>query len=241
MQNHFTGKQALEPGRAVVPQARVVSAWLTNLHFRWSETIQGARTRRFAKDETLFLEGNSADHVYVILEGRIRLTTYAFDGRERHLMIVGPNGLVGDCGLLSTRNYVVSAVAAADACVCPVPAAAMLAALRGTPQLLNQHQELSSMRFQIMLQHLALQGANSARRRVCHHLLGLMNSYGAPHDDGTVISIAFTQQEMGNICGLSRVSVSNIFTRLEREKVIARAGRLIVIRDAPQLVTQSRT
>lgn len=97
------------------------------------------------------------------------------------------------------------------------------------------------MRFQIMLQHLALQGANSARRRVCHHLLGLMNSYGAPHDDGTVISIAFTQQEMGNICGLSRVSVSNIFTRLEREKVIARAGRLIVIRDAPQLVTQSRT
>lgn len=117
----------------------------------------------------------------------------------------------------------------------------MLAALRENPQLLSQHQELSSMRFRIMLQHLALQGANSAHRRVCHHLLGLMNSYGAPHRDGTVISISFTQQERGNICGLSRVSVSNIFTLLEREHVITRAGRLIVICKVPQLVQQSRT
>ena len=68
-----------------------------------------------------------------------------------------------------------------------------------------------------------------------------MNSYGEPHRDGTLISITFTQQEMGNICGLSRVSVSNVFTLLEREGVIARSGRLIVICDAPQLMRQSRT
>ena len=241
MQNQFSTKEPLELGPPAGPQARVVSAWLTNLDFRWSEAIQGARTRRCAKDETLFLEGDSADQVYVILEGRIRLTTYAFDGRERHLMIVGPNGLVGDCGLSAAPNYVVSAIVAADACVCAVNATAMLASLRSSPALLRQHQELSSMRFQIMLQHLALQGANSARRRVCHHLLGLMHSYGAPRDGGTVISIAFTQQEMGNICGLSRVSVSNIFTRLERDNVIARAGRLIVILDTPQLLALSKT
>ncbi len=240
MQIHPPAKPSPDAGRDIAQNGPVVSAWLTNLRFRWDETIQGARTRHFAKDETLFLEGKTADKVYVILDGRVRLTTYAFDGRERHLMIIGPNGLVGDCGLLSTRSYVVSAVAAVDATVCAVPAATMLGAWKDKPELFSQHQELSSMRFRIMLQHLALQGANSARRRVCHHLLGLMNSYGAPHRDGTVISITFTQQEMGNICGLSRVSVSNIFTTLERESIIARSGRLIVICDAQQLVQQSR-
>lgn len=212
-----------------------VSAWLAKLGFDWGAATQGLRRRRLAKNETLFSEGQAAETVYVIEDGRVRLTSYAFDGKERHLMIIGPNGLVGDCGLLCTRSYIVSAVAASDAVVCAVPVAVMQSALEQDPVLLRQHQELSSMRFRIMLRHLAMQGSNSGTRRVCHHLLDLANSYGASHRDGTVISISFTQQEMGSICGLSRVSVSNVFTMLERERVIARAGRLVIICDSTRL------
>ncbi len=239
--NAHTGKPLPRAGHEIAPDGLIVSAWLTDLRFSWHEAIQGLRTRRFAKDETLFLEGHPADDVYAIMEGRVRLTSYAFDGKERHLMIIGPNGLVGDCGLLSAKGYVVSAVAAVDTVVCAVPTSAMPGLLMQHPQLARQQQQLSSMRFRIMLQQLALQGSNSARRRVCHHLLGLMNSYGEPVRDGTVISITFTQQEMGNICGLSRVSVSNVFTLLEREGVIARSGRLIVICDAQRLVDMSKS
>lgn len=230
-----------EPGAGPNADGTMVSAWLTKLRFSWNDATQGARQRRFQQEETLFLAGDTASTVYAIEEGRIRLTSFSFDGKERHLMIVGPNGLVGDCGLLCAGNYVVSAVAASDAVVRAVPVGAMLAAIERHPVLQRQHQELCSLRFRIMLQHLALQGANSARRRVCHHLLGLMNSYGAPHPEGTVISIPFTQQEMGNICGLSRVSVSSIFTLLEREQLIARSGRLIVVRNARQLAESSTT
>lgn len=242
MQSHArTSKPSPDAGPEMAADGMIVSAWLTDLRFSWHEAIKGLRTRRFTKGETLFLEGNPADEVYAILDGRVRLTSYACDGKERHLMIIGPNGLVGDCGLWSARGYVVSAVAAVDAVVCAIPTSAMPGILMQHPSLFRQHQQLASMRFRIMLQQLALQGSNSARRRVCHHLLGLMNSYGEPHRDGTLISITFTQQEMGNICGLSRVSVSNVFTLLEREGVIARSGRLIVICDAPQLMRQSRT
>jgi len=220
---------------------QLVSAWLTNLQFQWDAVTGGARVRRFAKEETLFLEGQAADTVYVIRDGRVRLTTFGFDGKERHLMILGPNGLAGDCALGSTRTYVVSAVAAADTLVYMVPAATVLSALARDGQLAGQHQALSSMRFRIMLRHVAEQGSNSSRRRVCLHLLDLMHSYGAPHHQGTAISISFTQQEMGSICGLSRVSVSHIFTQLEREQVVARAGRLVVIVDAARLEVLSRT
>ena len=233
-----------EPGPTAAPAERhgapgdagdIVSAWLTNLRFDWSAVMRGARTRRFGKDETLFLEGQAADTVHVILEGRVRLTSFGFDGKERHLMILGANGLAGDCALRSTRHYVVSAVAASDALVCLVPSAGMLDALAQDPALAGQHQALSAMRFRILLRHVAVQGSNSSRRRVCLHLLDLVNSYGAPHPQGTVITISFTQQEMGSICGLSRVSVSHIFTQLEREQVITRAGRLVVVIDTARL------
>ena len=242
MQSHAgPGKPPQAPGHEVGPDGMVVSAWLTNLRFSWDAVSKGTRTRRFAKDETLFLEGNAADTVYLIVEGRIRLTSYAFDGKERHLMILGPKGLVGDCGLRHTRSYVVSAVAASDAMVHALPMATLLAALGQYPELQAQQQALSSMRFRIMLRHLALQGANSSRRRVCLHLGDLLHSYGVPHAEGSAISITFTQQEMGSICGLSRVSVSHIFSQLERDQIITRAGRLVVVRDPARLELLSRT
>ena len=44
-------------------------------------------------------------------------------------------------------------------------------------------------------------------------------------------STPFSAGEMGNICGLSRVSVSHVFTALERDRVIDRDGRLVVVRN----------
>lgn len=230
------------PADALPTQSgQLVSAWLTNLTFDWGGLGQGTRICTFAVGETLFLEGQSADTVYLIRAGRVRLTSFGFDGKERHLMILGSNGLVGDCALGSTRSYVVSAVAATDTEVNRVPTATLRSALAASTRLAEQHQALSSMRFLVMLRHVAVQGSNTSRRRVCLHLLDLVNSYGLAHRLGTVISITFTQQEMGSICGLSRVSVSHIFTQLEREGVITRAGRLVVVVDMARLEVLSRT
>lgn len=62
-----------------------------------------------------------------------------------------------------------------------------------------------------------------------------MNSYGAAHRDGTLVAITFTQQEMGRLCGLSRVSVSKIFSMLTQENVIGHEGRAVIIRDTAAL------
>lgn len=171
---------------------RLTSAWLTQLQYRWDELTQGKRSRILAKDETLFLEGQAADTVYVILQGRVRLTTFGFDGKERHLLIIGPSGLVGDCALRCTRRYTVSAVAATDSVVALVPAATMLSALVHDPRMAAQQQHLSGLRFRILFRHVAVQGANASRRRVCTHQLDLIHSYGAPHRFGQGISITFT-------------------------------------------------
>jgi CRP/FNR family transcriptional regulator, cyclic AMP receptor protein len=228
-------------GRPSSPSGPMVSSWLTDLRFSWGNLAHGARTQRFATYETLYLEGQAADAVYLIDEGRVLLTSYGADGKERHLMIIGASGMVGDCGLMASRTGLVSAVAATEVKVSVLPIATLLRALEQNPAWARQHLELSSLRHRIMLQHLALQSSNSARRRVSHHLLGLMNSYGIAQHGGVVISITFTQQEMGNICGLSRVSVNNAFAQLEREGVIGRSGRFTVIHDAGALARIAQT
>jgi CRP/FNR family transcriptional regulator, cyclic AMP receptor protein len=219
-----------------------VSAWLTALDFEWSEFTRGYRPQAVANNALLFAQGLPLDAVYVVQAGRLRLTGDSVDGRKRHLMFIGSNGLAGDCGLfLGGGRYLVSAEAATEAVVWAVPAAVVTAALQQSPVLMHQFAALSALRYRIMLQHHALQGANSARRRVCHHLLGLMASYGTPHRDGTLISVAFTKQEMGDLCGLSRVSVSQILGGLAEQGVIAEAGRHVVVLAPDRLAALART
>lgn len=227
---------APEPESTPAPAPAPVSAWLTDLRFDWNEATQGARRQALAKGEPLFLEGQRCQAVYVVLTGRVLLSACASDGRERHLMIVGATGLVGDCAWYAADRHVLSAAGATDAAsVAVVPLAQMRAALARHPHLQRQQQQMASLRFRIMLGQLALQASNCARRRIGCHLLGLMNSYGARHGQGMLIPIRFTQQEMGDICGLSRVSVSNTFNTLAREGVIGRSGALLWVRDVPRL------
>lgn len=219
----FTGQAGASP---------FVSAWLADLKYAWAGMTEGARTLSLKKDQVLFHQGQSAQAVYVIEEGRVRLSSFSLDGRERHLMILGSHGLVGDCGWPHSERYTVSALASSEVRLRVVDMARFSAALSEQPLLTQQHRALSSRRLCVLLQQLELQAHNSAGRRICHHLLGLLHAYGSPLQQGGLrIGISFTQQEMGNICGLSRVSVAYVFSRLERQGVIARQQRhLIVLR-----------
>lgn len=216
-------------GAATQSSNERVSAWLTDLRFSWAPLLEDARALSLHKDQTLFHEGQPAQTVYVILDGRVRLSSFGIDGRERHLMILGANGLLGDCSLPTSAHYGVSALASSEVHLLALPASDFLEALQMYPELAQQHRQLSSRRFGVLLQHIQLQAHNSAGRRVCHHLLGLLHAHGAPTPHGSRITITFTQQEMGNICGLSRVSVSQVFSRLERLGVIARHQRHVLI------------
>ena len=212
-----------------------VSAWLADLKYSWASMTEGARTVTLKKDQVLFHQGQSAQAVYVIEEGRVRLSSFSLDGRERHLMILGSHGLVGDCGWPHSERYTVSALASSEARLRVVDMPRFVAALSEQPLLTQQHRELNSRRLCVLLQQLELQAHNSAGRRICHHLLGLLHAYGSPLQQGWRIGISFTQQEMGNICGLSRVSVAYVFSRLERQGVIARQQRHLIVLRPDQL------
>jgi CRP/FNR family cyclic AMP-dependent transcriptional regulator len=229
--------EALQPS-----EGPPVSAWLTGLDFEWGDITRGYRLQAIANNGLLFSQGLPLHAVYVVQAGRLRLIADSVDGKKRHLMIIGPNGLAGDCGLfLDGGRYLVSAEAATDAVVWAVPAGSVANAFQQSPVLMRQYMTLSALRYRIMLQHTALQGANSAKRRVCHHLLGLMGSYGVPHSAGTLVSVAFTKQEMGDLCGLSRVSVSQILAQLAEQRVVAEEGRHLVVLGEDRLAALART
>ena len=69
---------------------------------------------RLARGERLFDEGDAGDRLYVILDGKIKLTRTAPDGRENLLSVLGPGEMFGELSLFDPRPRTASAVAVTD-------------------------------------------------------------------------------------------------------------------------------
>src|SRR6266576_3924002 len=82
----------------------------------------GARTLRrqmaevkLSRGEHLFNEGEDGDALYVVLDGKMKLTRAASDGRENLLSVIGPGEMFGELSLFDPRPRTSSASAVTDA------------------------------------------------------------------------------------------------------------------------------
>jgi CRP/FNR family transcriptional regulator len=209
--------------------------WLEDLGYDWQALTRGRTQRRLAKEAVLFHQGGTASMLYVVVQGRVRLVTYSAAGRERHLAVIGPNGLVGDCGMVDPGRHLTSAVISADAMVYEVPVPEALKAMQAEGVILRQVLAFSDQRFQVMMHHHDLLSAGAAIKRVSFALLGLVHVYGVPDARGRRIRIGFTQEEMASLCSISRVSVSTAFGELAGRGLVLRDARRVIVRDVAAL------
>lgn len=104
-----------------------------------------AEKKNFAKGEVIFSEGDLGDIMYIIVEGRVRLTHTVSLGIEKTLLILEAGNLFGEMALMTTNARSASAVAEEDC---------QLLLFRQEPffQVLNHHQQLGVTLLHNMMQ-----------------------------------------------------------------------------------------
>jgi len=75
----------------------------------------GVQDVKLGRGDRVFDEGDEGDQLYVVLEGKIKLTRTAPDGRENLLSVLGPGEMFGELSLFDPRPRTSSAVAVTDA------------------------------------------------------------------------------------------------------------------------------
>src|SRR6266481_1568428 len=70
---------------------------------------------KLSRGEHLFMEGDDGDALYVVLDGKMKLTRAAAGGRENLLSVIGPGEMFGELSLFDPRPRTSSASAVTDA------------------------------------------------------------------------------------------------------------------------------
>ena len=86
------------------------------------------------RGERLFDEGDAGDRLYVVLDGKIKLTRAAPDGRENLLSVLGPGEMFGELSLFDPRPRTSSAVAVTESRLAALAHEELLDWLTGRPE-----------------------------------------------------------------------------------------------------------
>lgn len=171
---------------------------------------------RFARNETLFSEGDEATHSYRVVRGAIRLCKHLADGRRQIADFVLP----GDyCGFLYLETHRFTAEATSDLEVIAYPQRQVEALGEQIPSMRRRLTKFLSSRLMNMQDHLIMLGRQTAKERVLGFLIRLAENRDA--EDGEAIELPMTRQDMADYLGLTIETISRVLTSLRRKRLIA--------------------
>lgn len=187
--------------------------------------------RRFEPGSTLFQEGDVGEAVYVLRSGSIKLAKIDLGGHEKTLALLRPPEFFGEMAALGDTSRSATATAL-------VPVEVMLLfeddfhrLMRDYPQIsLNVTTTLAN-RLRGMDDEAQVLSYKDAQGRVAYVLLRLHQGGAVAFDADGYALIRLTHQELANMAGTSRETVTRALKALEGERVIETRPKEIVIRD----------
>ena len=191
--------------------------------------IKAAVPVSYRKGQTIFGRGEDAETVFMVHEGHVRLTLpRTGEETERTVAVAGPGELFGDEAVTThvTRRY--AAVAGSACVVLALSGVAVFKALRGSPKTLGAF--LSSYdRDLTEARRLAGSSGSSTRARIADVLLDL--AYRLGDDDGRRIRVEhwFTHQEIADLAGAHRSTVTTAMNEWIYEGVLRQRPRGLIV------------
>jgi CRP/FNR family transcriptional regulator, nitrogen oxide reductase regulator len=192
------------------------------------QVVAAGATQRIAEDSFLYFQGDPAAHIYVLLEGRLKLSQVTPDGQQIILRYASPGEALGVVALLAEMDYPVSSQAAEDSLVLGWDRASLTRLMEAQPRLaLNAVQIMASRtrEFQDRVRELSTE---KVERRIARTLLRLVRQAGRKVEGGVLIDLHLSRQDLAEMTGTTLYTVSRTLSSWEARGLI-KAGREKVV------------
>jgi CRP/FNR family transcriptional regulator len=185
--------------------------------------------QEFAKRRVIFDGEQPSDCLFVVILGRVKVTTTADDGVETISRIVSSEGLFGESALIGLPRRAESAVALDNVSLMAWTRAEIEAQIEREPRLgiaLSQHLVRQCIELQDRIESMAM---HKTPERVMLALVQLANTLGSPMADGSIRIASLTHHTLAEYVGTSREIVTFQMNRLRRQGMLRYSRKSIDI------------
>ena len=183
--------------------------------------------KKYAKGDSIFLEGDPADYVWFVKEGHVKAVIHSAVGRDVTLCMNGSQTMFGSCCCFGEKTYPCHGMAETDATILAYPMREFLGLLDRHPALSHAVVEELSRRLRQSKGMQAFE-QESVEKRILHVLTGLTGEFGN--------TIPLTRKEIAEMAGTTVETCIRTFSKLEKEGLVSSARGRIIIRNVKDLV-----
>lgn len=191
-----------------------------------------ARRTSLKRGATLFSKGDPGDSLFAMISGTVKISISSSEGRNAILNLIGAGEMVGEIAVLAGRGRTADAIANTDCEILVIDRRDFLPFVRSQPALAMKFIELLSERLRHTSEQVEQLILLNLPGRLARALLGLTE--GRKLDSGSR-TIAITQQEIGEMVGMTRESINKQLRAWAARKWVRLEHGTIVVLDANSL------
>lgn len=192
------------------------------------------RSKPMKKGEHLFRASDPFHSIYAVRSGTIKTYTVTEDGEEQVTGFYLPGEILGVDGI-GTDAHSNSAKSLETSAVCEIPFEKLEELSVAIPSLQHHFFKLMSQEIQSDQQLIMLLSKKSAEERIASLLLSISTRHQKRGLSPAAFRLPMSRNDIGNFLGLAVETVSRVFTRLQKQGVIAVDGKEVEILDRSHL------
>ena len=192
--------------------------------------VQVANKQRYHKENLILIEEEVGSSMFVILDGRVKISRISDDGREVILAIMSEGDFFGEMSLLDGHTRSANVTAIEDSELLVIRREEFLQMLHDYPQIaVNLLKELAQ-RIRKGDEHIKSLSLQDAKGRVANTLIRIAEDYGVFRKGQVEINELPLQQDLANMAGTSRETISRVIKTLIQQGYLKKeSGKIIII------------
>lgn len=193
--------------------------------------------REFPRNSPIFLPHDAADGIFLLGQGRVRICSNTADGKQAILAFIDPGEIFGELALIQGGEREERAEAAVDSTIILLPGDELRQLLEESAALSLGVTKLIGLRRKRIERRLRNLLFRSNRDRLGHLLLELTELYGRSVEEGVLLDIKLSHQELASIIGVTRETVTTLLGEMQLEGLLLISRQKVVIRNLRRLST----
>jgi CRP-like cAMP-binding protein len=191
--------------------------------------------RRFRKDEILFVAGEEARGLYVIVEGSVRAFRESADGREQVVHVERAGASVAEVPVFDDGAFPSTVAAETDSVLLFIDKRDVRSLCLEHPQIAFAALKVLAGRLRRCAELVETLGLREVGQRLARFLLAEARARGVRTKNGFEVTLTVTNQQIAARVGSVREVVSRALTRLQQDGLVILKGRRLSIPDEEAL------
>jgi CRP/FNR family transcriptional regulator len=185
--------------------------------------------RTFKKDELIFAQDEQARLIYLLISGVVR-ACYNSSERQTIVSLLPPGEFFGLDSLMPESTHAFRCDAFETSTIGSIKPKVFVETLLGTSYENFIPGFAATLHLNRQSYVHCIRGIGiDLRRRIALELANLADHFGSADSRGTLITLAISHETLASIVGASRQQVTEYLNEFDREKIILREGRRIIV------------